>query len=130
METLNRRLLDRLCPRAVGHLWGRATRTWTTPAMASTQKLEPYTDDGRIVDPDHRRRGGADRADEHRHLPLARGVYDLETVSQALGSIRRPAQPPMSCGRWASGCVTGSGYGCAKRLGFQARAEDLPGPLL
>jgi aldehyde:ferredoxin oxidoreductase len=107
----------------LGHLLGARHSHLDNAGYGIDQKLEPYTDEA-IVD-----RIIADEAERIVQTSIAvclfaRGVYDLETISRALGSvgIERSADELRAMGRrlyWER-------VRLRERLGFQARAEDVP----
>ncbi|MGD9145971.1 MAG: aldehyde ferredoxin oxidoreductase C-terminal domain-containing protein [Anaerolineae bacterium] len=107
----------------LGHLLGARHSHLDNAGYSIDQKLEPYTDEA-IVD-----RIIADEAERIVQTSIAiclfaRGVYDLETISRALGSvgIERSADELRSMGQrlyWER-------VRLRERLGFQARAEDVP----
>jgi aldehyde:ferredoxin oxidoreductase len=107
----------------LGHFLGARHSHLDNAGYSIDQKLEPYTDEA-IVD-----RIIADEAERIVQTSIAiclfaRGVYDLETISRALGSvgIERSADELQSMGQrlyWER-------VQLRERLGFQARAEDVP----
>lgn len=107
----------------VGHLLGARHSHLDNAGYGIDQKLEPYTDEA-IID-----RIIADEAERIVQTSIAiclfaRGVYDLETVSQALSSIgiQRSTDELRAMGQR----VYWERIRLRERLGFQARAEDLP----
>ena len=107
----------------LGHLLGARHSHLDNAGYGIDQKLEPYTDEA-IVD-----RIITDEAERIVQTCIAiclfaRGVYDLETISRALGSvgIERTADELQSMGErlyWER-------VRLRERLGFQARLEDVP----
>jgi aldehyde:ferredoxin oxidoreductase len=107
----------------LGHLLGARHSHLDNAGYGIDQKLEPYTDEA-IID-----RIIADEAERIVQTCVAvclfaRGVYDLETISRALGSvgIERSADELRSMGErlyWER-------VRLRERLGFQARLEDVP----
>ena len=107
----------------LGHLLGARHSHLDNAGYAIDQKLEPYTDEA-IVD--------SIIADEAERIVqtstaiclFARGVYDLETISQALGSIgiERSAGQLQSMGER----VYWERVRLRERLGFRARLDDVP----
>jgi aldehyde:ferredoxin oxidoreductase len=107
----------------LGHLLGARHSHLDNGGYAIDQKLEPYTDEAiveRII------------AEEGERIVqtciaiclFARQVYDLETISRALGSvgIERSADDLAAMGRriyWERARLR-------ERLGFQARPQDVP----
>ena len=107
----------------VGHLLGARHSHLDNAGYSIDQKLEPYTDEA-IID-----RIIADEAERIVQTSIAiclfaRGVYDLETISQALASIgiRHSADELRAMGQR----IYWERVRLRDRLGFQARAEDLP----
>jgi aldehyde:ferredoxin oxidoreductase len=107
----------------LGHLLGARHSHLDNAGYAIDQKLEPYTDEA-IVD-----RIIADEAERIVQTSMAiclfaRGVYDLETISQALGSvgIERTAEDLQAMGQR----IYWERVRLRQRLGFQARLEDVP----
>lgn len=107
----------------LGHLLGARHSHLDNAGYAIDQKLEPYTDEGiieRII---------ADEAERIVQTSIAiclfaRGVYDLETISQALGSvgIERSVEELEAMGER----VYWERVALRERLGFQARPTDVP----
>jgi len=107
----------------LGHLLGARHSHLDNAGYGLDQKLEPYTDEAlveRII---------ADEAERIVQTStaiclFARGVYDLATISQALGSvgIERSAEDLTAMGRR----VYWERIRLRNRLGFQARLEDVP----
>ncbi len=107
----------------LGHLLGARHSHLDNAGYSIDQKLEPYTDEA-IVD-----RIIADEAERIVQTStaiclFARGVYDLDTISQALGSvgIQRSADELRAMGER----VYWERVRLRDRLGFQARPEDVP----
>jgi len=107
----------------LGHLLGARHSHLDNAGYAIDQKLEPYTDEA-IVD-----RIIADEAERIVQTCIAvclfaRGVYDLETISRALGSvgIQRSVEQLESMGQR----IYWERVWLRERLGFQARLEDVP----
>ena len=107
----------------LGHLLGARHSHLDNGGYALDQKLDPYTDEA-IVD-------GliADEADRIVQTCIAiclfaRGVYDLETISRALGSvgIQRSAAQLQAMGER----IYWERVRLRERLGFQARLDDVP----
>jgi aldehyde:ferredoxin oxidoreductase len=108
----------------LGHLLGARHSHLDNAGYAIDQKLDPYTDEA-IVD-----RIIADEAERIVQTStavclFARGVYDLETISQALASvgIERSVDELRTMGER----VYWQRVGLRDRLGFRARPEDIPG---
>ena len=108
----------------LGHLLGARHSHLDNAGYAIDQKLDPYTDEA-IID-----RIIADEAERIVQTStaiclFARGVYDLETISQALGSvgIERGADELRAMGQR----IYWERVRLRERLGFQARLEDVPG---
>jgi aldehyde:ferredoxin oxidoreductase len=108
----------------LGHLLGARHSHLDNAGYAIDQKLDPYTDEA-IVD-----RIIADEAERIVQTStaiclFARGVYDLETISRALGSvgIERTAGELQAMGQR----VYWERVRLRERLGFRARLEDVPG---
>jgi aldehyde:ferredoxin oxidoreductase len=107
----------------MGHLLGARHSHLDNAGYGIDQKLEPYTDEA-IID-----RIIADEAERIVQTSIAiclfaRGVYDLETISRALGSMgieRSPAALQELGERLYWERVR-----LRERLGFQFRAEDVP----
>jgi aldehyde:ferredoxin oxidoreductase len=107
----------------LGHLLGARHSHLDNAGYALDQKLDPYTDEAII---DHI------IADEGERIVqtcvaiclFARGVYDLETISQALVSvgIERSAADLEAMGER----IYWERIRLRERLGFQARLEDVP----
>jgi aldehyde:ferredoxin oxidoreductase len=107
----------------LGHLLGARHSHLDNAGYSIDQKLDPYTDEG-IVD-----RIIADEAERIVQTStaiclFARGVYDLETIGQALRSvgIERSADELQAMGErlyWER-------VRLRERLGYQARLEDVP----
>jgi len=107
----------------MGHLLGARHSHLDNAGYGIDQKLEPYTDEA-IID-----RIIADEAERIVQTSIAiclfaRGVYDLETISRALGSmgIERSLAALQALGErlyWER-------VRLRERLGFQFRAEDVP----
>jgi len=107
----------------LGHLLGARHSHLDNAGYAIDQKLDPYTDEA-IID-----RIIADEAERIVQTStaiclFARGVYDLETISRALGSvgIERGADDLRAMGER----VYWERIKLRERLGFQARLEDVP----
>ncbi|MGD8792095.1 MAG: aldehyde ferredoxin oxidoreductase N-terminal domain-containing protein [Anaerolineae bacterium] len=107
----------------VGHLLGARHSHLDNAGYGIDQKLEPYTDEA-IVD-----RIIADEAERIVQTStaiclFARGVYDLETIAGALSSvgIERSVEDLEAMGRR----IYWQRVRLRERLGFQARAEDVP----
>ena len=114
-------------PTSLGHLLGARHSHLDNAGYGIDQKLEPYTDEA-IVD-----RIIADEAERIVQTSMAiclfaRGVYDLETISQALASvgIERSADELRAMGQR----VYWERVRLRERLGFQARARGSAPPLL
>jgi aldehyde:ferredoxin oxidoreductase len=107
----------------LGHLLGARHSHLDNGGYALDQKLEPYTDeaiiDGLIADE-------ADRIVQTcvAVCLFARGVYDLETISRALGSvgIQRSADQLQAMGER----IYWERVRLRERLGFEARLDDVP----
>ena len=107
----------------LGHLLGARHSHLDNAGYGIDQKLEPYTDEA-IID-----RIIADEAERIVQTSIAiclfaRGVYDLETISRALGSvgIEHSAAALQALGErlyWER-------VRLRERLGFQCRVEDVP----
>jgi aldehyde:ferredoxin oxidoreductase len=107
----------------IGHLLGARHSHLDNGGYSIDQKLDPYTDDA-IID-----LMIADEAERIVQTSIAiclfaRGVYDLKTISQALGSvgIRRSSQELKAMGER----IYWERVRLRERLGFQARLEDVP----
>jgi aldehyde:ferredoxin oxidoreductase len=107
----------------LGHLLGARHSHLDNAGYAIDQKLEPYTDEA-IVD-----RIIADEAERIVQTStaiclFARGVYDLETISRALGSvgIARSAEQLQAMGER----IYWERVRLRERLGFRARLGDVP----
>jgi aldehyde:ferredoxin oxidoreductase len=107
----------------LGHLLGARHSHLDNAGYAIDQKLDPYTAEA-IID-----RIIADEAERIVQTStaiclFARGVYDLETISQALGTvgIQRSVDELRSMGER----VYWERVGLRERLGFEARLEDVP----
>jgi aldehyde:ferredoxin oxidoreductase len=107
----------------LGHLLGARHSHLDNAGYAIDQKLDPYTDEA-IVD-----RIIGDEAERIVQTSVAiclfaRDVYDLETLSQALGSvgIQRSARDLRAMGER----IYWQRIRLRERLGFQARLEDVP----
>ncbi|HSR30029.1 MAG TPA: aldehyde ferredoxin oxidoreductase C-terminal domain-containing protein, partial [Anaerolineae bacterium] len=107
----------------LGHLLGARHSHLDNAGYAIDQKLDPYTDQA-LVD-----RIIADEAERIVQTSVAiclfaRGVYDLETISRALGSIGidRSAEELQAMGQR----IYWERVRLRERLGFQARLEDVP----
>jgi aldehyde:ferredoxin oxidoreductase len=107
----------------LGHLLGARHSHLDNAGYGIDQQLDPYTDEA-IVD-----RIIADEAERIVQTSaaiclFARGVYDLETLSQALGSvgIQRSARDLQAMGQR----IYWQRIRLRERLGFQARLEDVP----
>jgi len=107
----------------LGHLLGARHSHLDNAGYGLDQKLDPYTDEA-IID-----RIIADEAERIVQTStavclFARGVYDLETISQALGSvgIGRNVEELRAMGER----VYWERVRLRERLGFQARLEDVP----
>jgi aldehyde:ferredoxin oxidoreductase len=108
----------------LGHLLGARHSHLDNAGYSIDQKLEPYTDEAiveRII---------ADEAERIVQTSIAiclfaRGVYDLDSISRALGSvgIRRSADELLTMGQR----IYWERVRLRERLGFQARLEDVPG---
>ena len=107
----------------LGHLLGARHSHLDNGGYALDQKLDPYTDeaiiDGLIADE-------ADRIVQTcvAVCLFARGVYDLETISRALGSvgIQRSADQLQAMGER----IYWERVRLRERLGFEARLDDVP----
>jgi len=107
----------------LGHLLGARHSHLDNGGYAIDQKLEPYTDEA-IID--------GIIADEAERIVqtstaiclFARGVYDLETISQALGSvgIQRSRGQLQAMGER----IYWERVRLRERLGFQAQLSDVP----
>jgi aldehyde:ferredoxin oxidoreductase len=107
----------------LGHLLGARHSHLDNGGYALDQKLEPYTDEA-IID--------ALIADEADRIVqtcvavclFARAVYDLETISRALGSvgIRRSPEQLQAMGER----IYWERVRLRERLGFEARLDDVP----
>jgi aldehyde:ferredoxin oxidoreductase len=107
----------------LGHLLGARHSHLDNAGYAIDQKLEPYTDEAiveRII---------ADEAERIVQTSIAiclfaRGVYDLATISRALGSvgIEREADDLRAMGER----VYWERVKLRERLGFQVRPQDVP----
>jgi aldehyde:ferredoxin oxidoreductase len=107
----------------LGHLLGARHSHLDNAGYSIDQKLDPYTDEA-IID-----RIIADEAERIVQTStaiclFARGVYDMETISQALGSvgIERSVEQLRAMGER----VYWERVRLRERLGFQARLEDIP----
>ncbi len=107
----------------LGHLLGARHSHLDNAGYSIDQKLEPYTDEA-IVD-----RIIADEAERIVQTStaiclFARGVYDLDTISQALGSvgIQRSAGELRAMGER----IYWERVRLRDRLGFQHRLEEVP----
>lgn len=107
----------------LGHLLGARHSHLDNAGYAIDQKLDPYTDEAIVA------RMIADEAERIVQTSLAiclfaRGVYDLETISQALASvgIQRSAADLQAMGER----VYWERVRLRERLGFQARPEEVP----
>lgn len=107
----------------LGHLLGARHSHLDNAGYAIDQKLEPYTDEA-IVD-----RIIADEAERIVQTStaiclFARGVYDLETISRALGSVgtERSAEQLQAMGER----IYWERVRLRERLGFRARLEEVP----
>jgi aldehyde:ferredoxin oxidoreductase len=107
----------------LGHLLGARHSHLDNAGYALDQKLDPYTDEA-IID-----RIIADEAERIVQTStaiclFARGVYDLETISRALGSvgIQRSAGQLQAMGER----IYWERVRLRERLGFQARLDDVP----
>lgn len=107
----------------VGHLLGARHSHLDNAGYALDQKLEPYTDEALIE------RLVADEAERITQTCVAiclfaRGVYDLETISQALASvgIRRSPDELLAMGRR----IYDERVRLRERLGFRVSACDVP----
>lgn len=107
----------------LGHLLGARHSHLDNAGYSIDQRLELYTDEG-IID-----RIIADEAERIVQTStaiclFARGVYDLETISRALGSvgIERSAGDLRALGER----IYWQRVRLRKRLGFEARLEDVP----
>jgi aldehyde:ferredoxin oxidoreductase len=107
----------------LGHLLGARHSHLDNAGYGIDQKLDPYTDEAiveRIIVDEAERIVQTSTA----ICLFARGVYDLETISQALGSvgIERSAEELKAMGER----VYWERIKLRERLGFQARLEDVP----
>ena len=107
----------------LGHLLGARHSHLDNAGYGIDQKLDPYTDEAivdRIIHDEAERIVQTSTA----ICLFARGVYDLETISQALGSvgIGRSAEELQAMGER----VYWERVRLRERLGFQARLEDIP----
>jgi len=107
----------------VGHLLGARHSHLDNAGYALDQKLEPYTDEALVE------RLVADEAERITQTCIAiclfaRGVYDMETISQALASvgIRRSPGELLAMGRR----IYDERVRLRERLGFRASAGDVP----
>lgn len=107
----------------LGHLLGARHSHLDNAGYALDQKLDPYTDEA-IID-----RIIADEAERIVQTStaiclFARGVYDLDTISRALGSvgIQRSAGQLQAMGER----IYWERVRLRERLGFQARLDDVP----
>jgi aldehyde:ferredoxin oxidoreductase len=107
----------------LGHLLGARHSHLDNAGYAIDQKLDPYTDEAIV---DHLIADEAERIVQTSTAIclFARGVYDLETISQALGSvgIERSAEDLRVMGER----VYWERVRLRERLGFRARLEDIP----
>jgi aldehyde:ferredoxin oxidoreductase len=107
----------------LGHLLGARHSHLDNAGYAIDQKLEPYADEAII---EHIIADEAERIVQTSTAIclFARGVYDLETISRALGSvgIERGADDLRAMGER----VYWERIKLRERLGFQARLEDVP----
>jgi aldehyde:ferredoxin oxidoreductase len=107
----------------LGHLLGARHSHLDNAGYAIDQKLDPYTDEAIV---DHLIADEAERIVQTSTAIclFARGVYDLETISQALGSvgIERSAEDL----RVMAERVYWERVRLRERLGFRARLEDIP----
>jgi aldehyde:ferredoxin oxidoreductase len=107
----------------LGHLLGARHSHLDNAGYAIDQKLDPYTDEAIV---DHLIADEAERIVQTSTAIclFARGVYDLETISQALGSvgIERSAKDLRVMGER----VYWERVRLRERLGFRARLEDIP----
>jgi aldehyde:ferredoxin oxidoreductase len=107
----------------LGHLLGARHSHLDNAGYAIDQKLDPYTDEAiidRIIHDEAERIVQTCTA----ICLFARGVYDLETISQALGSvgIDRSIDGLQALGQR----VYWERVRLRERLGFQARLEEVP----
>jgi aldehyde:ferredoxin oxidoreductase len=107
----------------LGHLLGARHSHLDNAGYSIDQKLEPYSDEAiveRIIHDEAERIVQTSTA----ICLFARGVYDLETISQALGSvgIERSAEDLQAMGER----IYWERVRLRDRLGFQARPEDVP----
>jgi aldehyde:ferredoxin oxidoreductase len=107
----------------LGHLLGARHSHLDNAGYAIDQKLDPYTDEAiidRIIHDEAERIVQTCTA----ICLFARGVYDLETISQALGSvgIDRSIAGLQALGQR----VYWERVRLRERLGFQARLEEVP----
>jgi aldehyde:ferredoxin oxidoreductase len=107
----------------LGHLLGARHSHLDNAGYAIDQKLDPYTDEA-IID-----RIIGDEAERITQTCVAiclfaRGVYDLETISRALESVGIERSPGEL--RAMGERVYGQRVRLRERLGFEARAEDVP----
>ncbi len=107
----------------LGHLLGARHSHLDNAGYSIDQTLEPYAD-GAIID-----RIIADEAERIVQTSIAvclfaRGVYDLETISRALGSvgIERSTEELLEMGQR----IYWERVRLRERLGFQARLDDVP----
>ncbi|MGD8517972.1 MAG: aldehyde ferredoxin oxidoreductase C-terminal domain-containing protein, partial [Anaerolineae bacterium] len=107
----------------LGHLLGARHSHLDNGGYAIDQKLEPYTDEAiieRIIDDEAERIVQTSIA----ICLFARGVYDLDTISQALGSVG------IDCSaadlRALGERVYWERVRLRERLGFQAQREEVP----
>lgn len=107
----------------LGHLLGARHSHLDNAGYDIDQKLDPYTDEAIV---DHIIADEAERIVQTctAICLFARRVYDLATISQALGSvgIERSAEDLRSMGER----IYWERVRLRERLGFQARVEDLP----
>jgi aldehyde:ferredoxin oxidoreductase len=107
----------------LGHMLGARHSHLDNAGYGIDQTLEPYTDEAiieRIISDEAERIVQTSTA----VCLFARGVYDLETISQALGSvgIERSAEQLRAMGDR----IYWERIRLRDRLGFQARLEDVP----
>jgi aldehyde:ferredoxin oxidoreductase len=107
----------------LGHLLGARHSHLDNAGYAIDQKLDPYTDEAIV---DHIIADEAERIVQTSMAIclFARGVYDLGTISQALGTVgmEHSADDLRSMGQR----IYWERVRLRERLGFQARLEELP----
>ncbi len=107
----------------LGHLLGARHSHLDNGGYSIDQKLDPYTDEAiidRIIAEESERIVQTSTA----ICLFARGVYDLETISEALGSIgiERSAEELQAMGER----IYWERVALRERLGFEAHAEEVP----